>query len=250
VSVTIVIRTLIIYFLLTIFCIVFAIPILIYLLVPERWRYHSYLLAGIVDAFYNGVLKCTLLPINYVGLNNLPQGAVIFVANHQSALDVPVLGSLAHGTPHIWLAKKELLDSRMLRFVLPRTSVLVDTSSQMKAMRSLLTAIKLVNDGHHGHVMLFPEGGRFTDGKVHDFFGGFVLLAKETKRPIVPVFINGVAQAYPPDAFLVHTYPITVTIGKPFYYQEGQTTDKEFKNLVYNWFVQEASDSNRNRERN
>jgi 1-acyl-sn-glycerol-3-phosphate acyltransferase len=230
-------RSLLSYILLGILCVIFLLPVIFYFLVPVTWRAHSRVMTSIVYAFYRGVLWCTLLPIKFIGRENMPDGPVIFVANHQSALDIPLLGSLAGCTPHIWLATTYLLASPVLRFILPRTSVLVDTSSQIKAMRSLLVAIKLVNDGHHGHLLLFPEGGRYTDGTVHDFYGGFVLLAKETHRPIVPVFIDGVAQAYPPDSFLLHTVPITVTIGKPFYYDEKAGTDKEFKNSVYHWFV-------------
>jgi 1-acyl-sn-glycerol-3-phosphate acyltransferase len=237
----IVLRSLLVYFLLFLLCVIFFIPVAIYFIVPVSWRARSRALTAIVYCFYRGVLWCTLLPVRYVGTCNMPTGPVIIVANHQSALDIPLLGSLAGCTTHVWLATTYLLKSPVLRFVLPRTCVLVDTSSQMKAMRSLLTAIKLVNDGHHGHLLLFPEGGRFTDGTVHEFFAGFVLLAKETKRPIVPVFIDGVAQAYAPDAFLVRQVPLTVTIGRPLYYDEHTVTDKAFKDMVYNWFLKQSA---------
>jgi len=86
--------------------------------------------------------------------------------------------------------------------------------------------------------MIFPEGGRYTDGTVHDFYGGFVILAKKTGRPVVPVRIFGVHKVYPPDTFWVQKYPITVVVGKPFVYQEGDT-DQAFKDRVYQWFIEQ-----------
>lgn len=231
-----VIHTLVSYFLVAIAYLIFMVPLFIFLIVPERWRYNSIFMFYWVNIFYRVILKCTLLPIKYKGLENLPADSAIFIANHQSSLDIPLLGVLAGAVPHVWLAKHELLDSVFLRFILPRVSIMVDTSTRQTSMRSLLAALRLVGNGQRRHLMIFPEGGRYTDGKVHEFFGGFGLLAKKTGKPLVPVFIKGVAQIYPPGSFWIKSHPIMVTVGKPFYYHE-QETDEEFKNRVRAWFV-------------
>ncbi len=240
-------RSVIAYGLFTILCALFFFPVLLLCLIPARWcassTFSSGIVASVAHYFYKGALFCSLLRIRYEGVKNIPEGPVIFVANHQSALDIPLLGVLAGRMTHLWLATTWLLHSPIFRLVLPRACALIDTQTQFKAMRSLLYAIKLVNNGHKGHVLMFPEGGRFTDGTVHEFYAGFVVLAKETKRPIVPVYIDGVSQAYPPSAFLVQNYPITVTIGKPLYFNEEEMSDKELKNMVYSWFVSMANQS-------
>lgn len=235
----IVLRTLFSRFLLFMIMVVFFIPVLIFIMIPARWRYDSKLIFRMVDLFYWLVLKCSLLPITYIGLENIPSQPAIFAGNHQSSLDIPLMGVLARGIPHVWLAKEELMESPILRWILPHIAVLVDQNSPKKAIRSLIEAINLVN-GKNRHMMIFPEGGRYTDGKVHEFFRGFVILAKKTGKPIVPVYIAGVNKVYPPDSFWVYYYPITVTVGAPFIYQ-AEEDDEMFKQRVYDWFVKQQS---------
>ena len=232
-------RTIFSRFLLLLVMLIYLIPIIIFICIPMRWRYNSRIVFWLMYWFYVAVLKCSLLPIRFIGKENVPKKKpAIFVANHQSSLDIPLVGVLADGASHIWLAKQELMASPVLRFVLPFFSVLVDMSSPKKAVRSLREVFILLNENVIQDVMIFPEGARYTDGKIHDFFGGFVILAKKTGRPVVPVCIIGVNKVYPPDSFLVYWHPITVIVGKPFVYQE-QDSDEAFKQRVYQWFVEQ-----------
>jgi len=118
---------------------------------------------------------------------------------------------------------------------------LVDVTSPRQAMISLRKILTMVNN-HYRNLMIFPEGARYTDGKIHEFFGGFVMLAKKTGRPIVPVCIRGVNKVYPPDSFLVYWHPITVIVGKPFVFQPDES-DEHFKQRVYQWFVDQMEKS-------
>jgi 1-acyl-sn-glycerol-3-phosphate acyltransferase len=218
--------------------IVFLIPIIVFICLPERFRYKYPSVFYLVYWFYLATLKCTLLPITYKGVENIPKNtAVIFAANHQSTLDIPLVGVLSKAVPHVWLAKTEAMAGVFVRFAVPLLSVIVDVSSPREAMLSLRKILNLVN-GHHRNLMIFPEGTRHIDGKIHDFFGGFAIIAKKTGRPVVPVCIKGINKAYPPDTFWVYLYPITVIVGKPFMYEEHDT-DESFKQRVYNWFVEQ-----------
>jgi len=226
-------------FLLVVITLIFLIPIIIFICIPERYRYKYPILFYPVHWFYVAILKGSLLPITYKGLENIPKNKpVIFAANHQSSLDIPLIGVLSKGVPHVWLAKEELMDSIFIKFIVPLVSVLVDVSSPRNAMLSLRKILGVVNNQHR-NLIIFPEGARYTDGKIHDFFGGFVVLAKKIGRPVVPVCILGVDKAYPPETFWVQWHPITVIVGKPFVYEENDT-DELFKNRVYQWFVDQV----------
>ena len=137
----------------------------------------------------------------------------------------------------MWLAKAELMDSVLIRWLVPLLSVLVDVSSPRNAMLSLRKILTIVNNQHR-NLMIFPEGTRRIDGKIHDFFGGFAILAKKTGRPVVPVCVVGVNKAYPPETFWLQLYPITVIVGKPFLYEENDT-DESFKQRVRGWFIEQ-----------
>lgn len=218
--------------------IIFGLPIFIILLLPERMRYNSRFFAQCEYYFFYWSLKAVLVPINYTGWQNIPHDQpVIFAANHQSALDIPLLGLLARGHQNVWLAWTNLTRYPVLGFVLRRIAVLVDATSPQRATRTLLQAINRIKDNHH-HVMIFPEGSRFIDGKVHDFFSGFVMLARRTGRCVVPVFIKDARKVYAPDAWLITWYPIKVIIGPLFKCNETES-DEEFKHRVHNWFVEQ-----------
>jgi len=229
-------------FLLILIAFVFFIPFIIFICIPQRYRYRYPILFYPVHYFYVAILKGSLLSISYEGIENIPRDKpVIFVANHQSSLDIPLIGVLSKGVPHVWLAKEELMDSVFIRFIVPLISVLVDVTSPRGAMLSFRRILNVVNN-HHRNLMIFPEGARYTDGKIHDFFAGFVILAKKMGRPVVPVCVLGINKAYPPDSFWVQRYPIKVIVGKPFLYEENDT-DASFKNKVYQWFVDQMEQS-------
>ena len=63
--------------------------------------------------FYAITIRALLLPIKVVGLENIPHTPAIIAANHQSALDIPLVGNLMRCYPHIWFLKHEFF---LLRF--------------------------------------------------------------------------------------------------------------------------------------
>jgi len=179
----------------------------------------------------------TFLPITIVGKENIPNEPAILAPNHQSALDIPLVGSLCNGYPHVWMAWSRL-KTYWVGIFLKQMAVFVDVSSSMRAMKSLVKAIKLT-ENKKCHLVIFPEGGRSEGNKVHDFFAGFVILAKKMKRPVVPILLLNVYDAYPPGSFFINMRPIKVIVGRPFRYKEDDSDDA-FKNRVYDWFVREV----------
>lgn len=216
-------------------CLPFFILVII---LPRSWIFENRFFFFFESIFHTVVLKLSLLPITFHGLSNLTDQPAIFVANHQSSFDVPLLGYVMRGHPHIWLSMAALRRSPLLRFLLPKISILVDMSTPSTGVRSLLQAIATLHQTK-SHLIIFPEGGRFTDGKIHHFYGGFSLIARKTHRPVIPVYIHGLNKVYPPGSFIVYSYPVTVTIGPALTMHEGETDDM-FKDRVHQWFLQQA----------
>ena len=63
---------------------------------------------------------------------------------------------------------QNLQNGPLLGFIVPRIAVLVDMTSPVKGLRTLVQAINIVKE-NPWDLIIFPEGGRFTDGTVHDF---------------------------------------------------------------------------------
>lgn len=227
------------YRLLLFFVFILALPIVaILMILPARIRYQSKILFKAIQVVYWAMIKISFVPVSFKGRENIPSGPVVFAANHQSAADAPLVGVLARGKPNIWLATQHLMTWKLLRWILPYVSIVVDTTSREKAMRSMINLVRLAKNTK-ADVMIFPEGSRFTDDKVHPFYGGFVTLAKMLERPVVPVYIEGANKVYPPNTFWIQRYPIKVVVGKPFKLQDGESNEA-FKNRVYEWFVEQS----------
>jgi 1-acyl-sn-glycerol-3-phosphate acyltransferase len=176
--------------------------------------------------------------VHYEGLENIPSEPAIIAANHQSVLDVPLVGLTAKSYPHIWLAWSELFERPFHYFILSRIAIPLDVTSPLKAMRSLINVLDTIG-AYRMHAIIFPEGSRFTDGRVHDFFAGFVIMAKKTGRPVVPVCIFNAHKVYPPHSLLVYWNPITVVVGKPMYMRTDESDDA-FRDRVYEWFTKQT----------
>lgn len=233
-----VLRTFVSRFLLFILSVFYAPFILLALVLPQSWVLDSRVYFRLAQFFYWFTKKISFLSITVEGVQNIPQNPAILVANHQSSFDIPLLGSLVGSHPHVWFALKDLMKSPVLRFLLPPFSVMVDMSSPMTGMRSLLQIIKLLQDRPH-HCMIFPEGGRFTDGSIHDFYSGFAILAKKLGRPVIPVYMHNLNKVYPPHTFWIRNYPIKMVVGEPFVMQEEET-EQAFKDRVQAWFEEQA----------
>lgn len=179
----------------------------------------------------------SFLPVKVIGKENIPAGPVVFVANHQSALDIPVMGSLCNGVPHVWLVMAYYINTPVLGFFIKRMFVSVDQENPTKAARSLIQVLRFVKEKNR-HFIIFPEGGRYIDGKIHDFFQGFAIIAKKTERPVVPVYMPNNGKIYPPGSFLIHNYTLKIVIGRPFEYEQDDT-DETFTEKVRSWFLQQ-----------
>ena len=114
-----------------------------------------------------------------------PDAPAVFVANHQNALDIPVLlVGVRH--PFGFMAKAELRRAPFVGAVLKRTACLfVDRSDPRRAVQSMREAAAHIRAGHA--VLVFCEGARSFGPALQPFRRGAFLLAVEAGVPVVPV---------------------------------------------------------------
>ena len=155
--------------------------------------------------------------VSVEGLDRLVPGRTyVFVSNHQSIYDIPILfWSLPYQLRIV--AKESLGNFPFLGWHLRRTGhMLVDrTRPARTAMFSW--AASLTSRGLS--LLVFPEGTRSRDGRVSAFKGGSFLLALEAGLPVVPlsvvgsrhVMLKGRLATYPGHVRLVVHPPIETT---------------------------------------
>ena len=135
------------------------------------------------------ILATTGVRIHVEGLERLEPGRTyVFVANHQSIYDIPILfWSLPYQLRII--AKESLGHFPFLGWHLRRTGhMLVDRSRPDRA-KIFGWASRLTANGLS--LIVFPEGTRSRDGRVARFKGGSFYLALEAGLPVVPLSVVG-----------------------------------------------------------
>jgi 1-acyl-sn-glycerol-3-phosphate acyltransferase len=144
-------------------------------------------------------LGCRFLRIELEvsGLDRLdPRATYIFMANHLSFLDGPVLAAVIDRPVRIIL-KKSLFRIPILGAVMRFVEfVPVDRKRARGGQKSVRRAIRLVRELGYSF-LVFPEGTRSRNGAIQPFRRGGFFLALESGAPIVPVTVRGTFELMP-----------------------------------------------------
>jgi long-chain acyl-CoA synthetase len=160
------------------------------------------------------------------------EGPVVFAANHQSHIDVPViLASL----PGRWRARiapamaKEFFKAHFfpaehtwsqwftntLNYYLAALYFNAFPLPQREAgARQTLQYIgELASDGWS--VLIFPEGARYTTGNIQEFRAGIGMIASRLDVPVIPVRIDGADRVLPTGSRTIRPGRVRVAFGAP-----------------------------------
>jgi 1-acyl-sn-glycerol-3-phosphate acyltransferase len=135
------------------------------------------------------ILATTGVHVHVEGLDRVETGQTyIFISNHQSIYDIPVLFASLPFQLRI-IAKESLGNFPFLGWHLRRSGHLLVDRSNPDRIGILNRWRRLVSD--HLSLIIFPEGTRSADGRVGRFRRGSFLLALEAGLTIVPISISG-----------------------------------------------------------
>jgi 1-acyl-sn-glycerol-3-phosphate acyltransferase len=139
-------------------------------------------------------LRAAGIRVRVEGTENIPPGeSCIFLSNHVSNLDPPILLPSLPGMSSVFL-KKSLMKLPLLGTAM-RMAKYVPVSrgnSRQEAEKSVEIAADALRSGLH--IFIFPEGTRSLDGNLLPFKKGAFFLAADTGAPMVPIVITGTAQ--------------------------------------------------------
>jgi 1-acyl-sn-glycerol-3-phosphate acyltransferase len=160
------------------------------------------------------------------GSEHVPMtGAALFVSNHSSVLDPPLVGGASPRTLH-FMAKAEL-------FGIPLFGSLIRGLNAHPIRRegadagALRTALRVLEEGHA--LLVFPEGTRGPEGTLREGKPGAGMLAVLSEAAVVPVFIEGSGRAWPRGHRFPRPARVTVTFGKPLHFaRTGAEGRKEY----------------------
>ena len=145
-----------------------------------------------IPRWSRGILKVTGVTLTVEGLENIPkEGPCVFVGNHRSYYDIPLL-LVALDAPHGILAKEELEKIPLLnRWMKLLGCVFVKRDDIRASVKALNDATAIVESGRS--FVIFPEGTRYKgeEGGAGEFKAGAFRIAIKTGVPVVPVAISG-----------------------------------------------------------
>jgi 1-acyl-sn-glycerol-3-phosphate acyltransferase len=124
------------------------------------------------------------------GAHLVPAGGLTYASNHQSLLDILVLGALLPGDLK-WAAKRSLMKIPFLGWHLALSGhVPVERQAGRRAAAEAIRRFEeVLREGKQ--LLIFPEGTRTQDGDVQEFKNGGFYAAVRANRPVLPVAVEG-----------------------------------------------------------
>ena len=129
------------------------------------------------------------LRLQVIGGENIPdEGPVLIVSNHISQIDPPVLGIAALPRRSHYMAKAELFRIPLLRRIVYRMGAfpVERGGADRRALRLARDVLR-----RDDVLLMFPEGTRYTDGRLRPGLPGAGSLGLEPGVTVVPAAIWG-----------------------------------------------------------
>jgi 1-acyl-sn-glycerol-3-phosphate acyltransferase len=159
------------------------------------------------------ILKTTGVRVSVEGIGRLTPGTTyVFVSNHQSIYDIPVIfASLPYQLRII--AKESLARFPVLGWHLKRGGHLFVDRKNPDRQGILARWRSLVSEGLS--LIIFAEGTRSRDGRVARFKAGSFLLAIEARLPIVPLAVIGTRAVMPKGRLRTEPASVRLVVHDP-----------------------------------
>nr|WP_307774671.1 lysophospholipid acyltransferase family protein [uncultured Cetobacterium sp.] len=162
------------------------------------------------------------------------EDGIVFIANHQSNFDIPILVS-ALDIPIGFVAKKEMESWPFYSTWMKESNcIFLDRSNPREGIKSMKKATAVVKSGYP--TVIFPEGERSLDGQIKTFKKGSFKLAKDANGVIIPILIDGAFDVQKKKSIRINSnQTVFVKVGKPIHVQKYD----ENKKGELNKYVQE-----------
>lgn len=165
------------------------------------------------------------IKVRVSGLENVPcDGPVLFISNHQSNFDIPVLlGSINKSKG--FLAKIELTKFPVIHSWMKKMDcVFIDRSDRRQSLKAIHKCIEVIKSGQS--MVIFPEGTRSRGPDMGQFKKGSLRVAEKVQIPVIPVVINGTYKLMEANNNKIKPEDVEIKLLRPVYYNKLSETEK------------------------
>jgi 1-acyl-sn-glycerol-3-phosphate acyltransferase len=180
-------------------------------------------------AYYEGglrVLRALVAPTAVTGLGRLDgvDAPIVIVANHTSHADTMVI---AAALPHrirrrfVVAAAADYFFGNRFTAALSTVCIGAIPVDRTRVSRTTLELChRLLGEGHS--LLIYPEGGRQTDGRIGEFKPGAAWIARRAGVPVLPVHVAGTAAILPKGRTVPHRSHVEIVFGEPMEPHDGE----------------------------
>ncbi|HKV64443.1 MAG TPA: lysophospholipid acyltransferase family protein [Candidatus Acidoferrum sp.] len=202
-------RTLFIAVGLTLYILVVGPPLILYAWItkdpdPVYW-------AGVKGVMF--FVRAVGVRVRVLGLERIPPGVCLFVANHTSSADAPaVVGAIPRRIAII--LKESLFKFPIVGQAFSSAHfVPVNRNVHDSAIASVEKATEILRAGQS--FLIYPEGTRSPDGRLQRFKKGAVMMAINSGVPIMPMACSGAHRIMGKRSLVIHPGEIVVEFLEP-----------------------------------
>jgi 1-acyl-sn-glycerol-3-phosphate acyltransferase len=141
----------------------------------------------------------------------------ILVANHGSLFDIVAIMSFYSGIS--WFGHERLLKIPLFGMILKMTDYVPFKEPTYKNTKLMIE--QLVHKSKYQTVAIFPEGTRTLNGKINQFYRGFIYLFRTREIEVLPITLNGFYKLKPKNrSYIDFGSKLEVIIHKPIKIEE------------------------------
>jgi 1-acyl-sn-glycerol-3-phosphate acyltransferase len=180
------------------------------------------------------LMKLGGVKLEITGRENLPENeTVVYMANHQSDLDWPVIFMAVPGQ-YLFLAKKELFDVPIFgTYMRIQKYIPIERDKIRKSFKTYEDIVSLIRSGNS--IVIYPEGTRSYSKELQRFKSFSFAFLQEARVRVVPVAIDGSIDIQKKGSKLITPGNVKVTILPPISFDD-------IYHLDIKWFCSRASD--------
>lgn len=207
------------------YCVIFLLGIFFDAVV---WRGNREMYRKVERFWAWSLMKVGGIKLEISGRENLPKNeTVVYMANHQSNLDWPIIFRAIPGQ-YLFLAKQELFDLPIFgTYMRLQGYIPIERTRIKKSFKTYQTIIYLIKIGNS--IVIYPEGTRSRSEELQGFKTFSFSFLQEARVRVVPVAIDGSVNIQKKGAKLINPGRVRVEILPPVDFSDIYYLDnKEF----------------------